>query len=249
MSTMDNLSLFGLNENEILVYRNVHQLGQATVLQLSKTTGMKRTTVYRTVEKLKTKGFLYEFGINESKRITPTPLSILEEKVKQRELKVIRMKNALAPVLRELTTTSQDNKFGGLIQSFKGPDGIKKVYEYLINNISSKKITIHSQNHNIFPIIEFEKVELFWNVCLTQKVKIHHNIIEDIPFVWTNTEIINSPNYKQFLQPNAPEILRNCTIIVSGHETIIIDWSNSINEAQIISNKGLSQIIEFYSNI
>ncbi|HOU75599.1 MAG TPA: helix-turn-helix domain-containing protein [Flavobacterium alvei] len=248
MTTVDNLSLFGLNENEILIYRKVHAIGHATVLQLSKETGIKRTTVYRTIEKLKKKGFVYEFGVNESKRIATTPLSVLDEKIRKRELKILRMKNALAPVLRELTTSSQENSKISSNKTYTGSEGVKKVFEYLLNDISTEIITIHSQNHNIFPIFEFETAELFWNTCLTQKVKIKHHLSENIPLVWTNTEIINSKLYRELLHPNAPEILKNCTIIVRNNETIIIDWSNNIIQAQIIQNKGLSKLIEFYSN-
>ena len=241
MDIHSQLSLFGLNENERIVYLYVHSSGQSTVLQITKATGIKRTTVYRVSEALKAKGFLYEFDENDSKQLTVTPLSILEEKIKRKEMRIIKMKSALAPVLHTLSKTTSNSKDD--IQTYKDILGVNKVIEYLINDIATEELSIFSYNFSIFPPLDFNLIENFWTHCDTTKAVINHHIKEETPIAWTNTNITQGNNYKVIKSIKIPEKLKTSTIIVRNNETLVFDWTNQMITAQIIKIPVLSRFI------
>ena len=54
----DVLIDFGLSEHEAAVYLSALSLGQSTVNQIAKHSGVKRTTVYPVIESLKRKGIM-----------------------------------------------------------------------------------------------------------------------------------------------------------------------------------------------
>lgn len=56
ISTLTNI---GITDHEAKVYLAALSLGPATVLQIARTSGIKRTTVYTVIDALKHKGFIY----------------------------------------------------------------------------------------------------------------------------------------------------------------------------------------------
>lgn len=246
MDIHSQLALFGLNTNARIIYLHVHSSGQSTVLQIAKATGIKRTTVYRVTETLKEKGFLYEFDENDSKQLAVTPFTVLEEKIKRKEMKIIKMKSALAPILHTLSKTTQsqvDNT-----KTYKGIGGLKAVIEYLINDINAEEITVFSHNFSILPSLEFALLEEFWEKCSTTGVIVNHHINEEAPTVWTNTDILQKGNYKAIKQAKTPDIFRNSTVIIRNKEIIAIDWSGETIVTQIINVPILSKLIIEISN-
>lgn len=58
MSPVDSLKHIGLNEKEAQIYLSLLELGKATVLSVSKRSGIKRPTAYLVLESLVEKGFV-----------------------------------------------------------------------------------------------------------------------------------------------------------------------------------------------
>ncbi|HQH28571.1 MAG TPA: helix-turn-helix domain-containing protein, partial [Oligoflexia bacterium] len=112
----------GLSANEAEVYLGALSCSRASVQQLARASGVKRTTVYYVVEQLKKKGLLNiqvkglkEFVVAE----TPEKLdSMLDERK--------RLAQSVLPELLALYNFQGSDSF---IKYYEGPEAMKSVYE------------------------------------------------------------------------------------------------------------------------
>ena len=120
------LSEIGLNGSEATVYTTLLFKGAQSVLNLAKTTGIKRTTIYSILDRLLEQGLVHTQARTTKKRFfveSPERLeSVLELKRKK-----------LAGILPELNAhflglSEKDN----YVRHYKGVAGIKTVYEKLL---------------------------------------------------------------------------------------------------------------------
>src|SRR3989338_2859882 len=58
MNLQETLQKVGLSEKEAKIYLALLELGQATVLELAKKSGIKRPTVYVVIEEMREKGYV-----------------------------------------------------------------------------------------------------------------------------------------------------------------------------------------------
>jgi HTH-type transcriptional regulator, sugar sensing transcriptional regulator len=121
----------GLSENEAKVYLAALALGPTTILKLSKTTNIKRTTVYSVVETIRQKG-LMSVEIKGWKKLfvveSPDKLKfILNAKKEQLE------KNL--PDLFSIYNLKGDE---GFIKYYEGVESIKSIYEDILKRLTSK---------------------------------------------------------------------------------------------------------------
>jgi HTH-type transcriptional regulator, sugar sensing transcriptional regulator len=120
----------GLTENEAIIYFAMVSLGPASVLKISRSSGVKRTTIYSVIDSLKEKG-LVRMELRGFKSLftaeSPEKLkSILEQR-----------KNRLKSHLDDFMEIY--NKGGGetLIKIYEGLEATKSVYESLLRDIKS----------------------------------------------------------------------------------------------------------------
>ncbi len=86
---LNQISNLGLEEKEAQVYLALLQYSEVSILELSKTTGIPRSSMYRVVDNLKSGGFVYEVESSDTiKAIKPDSLSHLVEN-KQLEVELI----------------------------------------------------------------------------------------------------------------------------------------------------------------
>ncbi len=136
------LKEIGLSENEASVYFTMLSLGSSTVLNISRTSKIKRTTVYSTLETLKqkglvniqVKGFKQFFVAEDPKKLE----NILEERRN-------KFKNALGEF------SALYNLKGGesFIKYYEGIEAVKNTYEGLLKDIAPHDdyLVIGDQSH------------------------------------------------------------------------------------------------------
>lgn len=125
------LKNIGLSEHEAAVYFASLSLGPAPVLAISRSAGVKRTTVYYVIESLKMKGLMGEeqkgvktiFFANSPDKLD----AVLEER-----------KELLEKNLSELNTIYSLQETEGTLRYFEGLEAVKSVYESLIRDIQQK---------------------------------------------------------------------------------------------------------------
>jgi len=119
--TSKDLQSIGLSDMEAGAYLALLELGEATMGQLVKKSGLKRTTLYDTIESLKREGL-----VSATKRekkiiyIAEDPRKILEQ--------LDEKKSAVEKMLPELLSITNTLKQKPRIKYFEGIDGIKEVY-------------------------------------------------------------------------------------------------------------------------
>jgi HTH-type transcriptional regulator, sugar sensing transcriptional regulator len=121
----------GLSENEAKVYLAALALGPTTILKLSKTANIKRTTAYSVVETIRQKG-LISVEIKGWKKLfvveSPDKLKfILNEKRERLE------KNL--PDLFSIYNLKGDE---GFIKYYEGVESVKSIYEDILKRLTSK---------------------------------------------------------------------------------------------------------------
>ena len=121
MNLSDQLTQFGLNEKQAIIYLALLELGASSAINLAKKTGTLRTTVYDVLIELEKKGLLSQTKKGKKRFFLaedPENLGrILEEK--KEKLK------SLMPALKGLLNTSGTKP---VIRYYEGQNGIKEVY-------------------------------------------------------------------------------------------------------------------------
>ncbi len=140
--SIETLKNIGLTENEAQVYIAALSLGSATILKISRTAEIKRTTVYSVIESLKKKG-LINIEVRGLKQLYaaehPKKLSGLLDSRKQQF-------QGLLPELTALYNLKGGESF---IKCYEGLEGIKSVYENLLQSIRPREeyLVITNQEH------------------------------------------------------------------------------------------------------
>jgi sugar-specific transcriptional regulator TrmB len=125
---IETLKDFGLSDTEASVYFAMVSLGPSPILQISKSSGVKRTTVYSIVEALKQKGLARE-DVNGFKTLyaaeNPNTLLLMLEQKKD------RLKEHLGDLLSMYTKGEKET----FIKIYESWESIKSVYLELLNEI------------------------------------------------------------------------------------------------------------------
>ena len=146
---MDTFSIKGLEEKEVKVYLDLLSLKRAKLLDLAKVSDIKRTTLYRLLDKLIEKGLVGE--IYEGKRhyyIAEPPEKLLQFLTEQ--------KKKVKKILPELKTLEEEAVERPKVKFYEGKEGIKRLYEEIFKERG--EIVGFS-----WPDKAFEKIEFFPN--------------------------------------------------------------------------------------
>lgn len=122
MNAQESLQHLGLESKEIAIYLAVLELGEATVLEIAKKSGIKRPTAYVVLQNLETKGFV-------SKEIKGKKILFVPEHPKklltEAELKLRELKDVL-PQLESLLQKDEDKP---RVMIYEGKDQLDRAYD------------------------------------------------------------------------------------------------------------------------
>jgi len=123
-----DLQVFGLSENEAMVYLVTLKLGASSALEIAKETLIKRPTAYLVLESLQRKGFIHiEYYGLKRKFVAASPEK-LEENVDS-------LKKRYYKILPELLSLHKLKGQSGLIKYYEGLDGLKSLYETILREL------------------------------------------------------------------------------------------------------------------
>lgn len=137
MGIISLLQDFGLTENEAKVYLANLELGEASVQALGHKSGVKRTTVYTTLEGLKEKGLLSQTKKGKKTLYlaeSPETLKTLAE----------RRAQALKTALPELKSIFNLPTLKPKVRFYEGREGYVSVYENIIHDNPPELLCIAS---------------------------------------------------------------------------------------------------------
>ncbi|MBU1177892.1 BlaI/MecI/CopY family transcriptional regulator [Patescibacteria group bacterium] len=130
---LSSLKKYGLSEQEAKIYLDLLQIIEAPVYTVSQRTGIPRTSVYTTLERLRQKGFVTSIRKNSVLHYTPESpqafVSALEEK-----------KKVISAVLPEMADLIDSAKILPTVKLYQGRKGYIKVRQEMLATFKKKKI-------------------------------------------------------------------------------------------------------------
>lgn len=123
------LSNIGLNSRDAKVYLALLALGEATVLPISKQSGIKRTYCYDILTSLQSQGLVSYIERNGRRRYSAQPPETIQRLARERLDNVTKVLPELKSIAKKASTLSS-------VQYYEGKEGIKSIYEQIIGSDS-----------------------------------------------------------------------------------------------------------------
>jgi len=126
---IEKLKSIGLSKSESQIYLSLLKLDEANVTEISKDSGLHRTNIYDSLEKLKEKGLISYLTKNNKQFFRANNPENIIDYLKEKELEIKK-------IIPELKKIQSQNQKKINIEIFKGKNGIKNV---LRNVLKQKK--------------------------------------------------------------------------------------------------------------
>jgi sugar-specific transcriptional regulator TrmB len=156
------LKEIGLGEGEIQLYLALQSSGVQTIKQIADTVRMNRTTAYRFLEALKTRGLVEWIVGPRGALIQAAPLEALNVYVQDQKRHLARLEAVLPQVITTLTEARVKKKFSTQVRYFEGELGIRHmIWNTLQTEGQSRSYTMFKRREVISPSFE-DDFELEW---------------------------------------------------------------------------------------
>lgn len=213
----------GLTDKEANVYLAVLELGEANIARIAKKSKVKRATVYLAVESLKEKGL-----ISAAKRENKIYYYAEDPRVIQKQLE--EKKESISKIMPDLLASFAFLDKKPSIRYFEGKNGIKQVFEDMLNYPNREILAMFTEQH-----LDFGD-NFFYEYFIPERKKRK---------IWVRSIFPDNVQMRDF-QKNDPNHLRQSKLISSNKFTlkteIVIYGKNKIG---ILSfNEELGLIIE-----
>ena len=131
MDINQSLQEFGLTEKESIIYSTLLQLGGGSILDVSKSSSLKRPTIYSGIESLESKGLVHRKPIGKRTTYIAESPEALQTLLKRREKQL----SSLIPQLEAITNVPRGTK--PEIRYFEGRDAVRNLYKSVFANLDA----------------------------------------------------------------------------------------------------------------
>lgn len=121
------LKVLGLDEIEINIFLILSQKGQLTILQLARRTKIPRTSIYRYIEKLESKGLVDKVIGDDKSYIKALSFNRLELLVKKQQSEIEQVSKLLPTLAKEFRSQDLIQQPETKVIFFRGTEGIKQM--------------------------------------------------------------------------------------------------------------------------
>lgn len=155
----DQLSQLGFTDKEADIYLALLELGSGSIVEISKKSGIKRTTVYEIINSLLEKSLIAISARKQRKVFIPiNPSKLLA--ISQKKLEIAK---SIIPELESLLSISPAKP---KIQFYEGTDGLINMYDEILENAKSIKAFVTTD------ILKNKKLENYiWNDFTPARIK------------------------------------------------------------------------------
>lgn len=236
------ISEIGLNANETKVYLASLALGSATVKQIAEKAGLKRATVYYTLDQLKQKALVQEIYEGLKRKFQPHSPDLLEALFEQR-------KTHLHKALPELRALYNLRGGSSTVQYFEGAMAVRSAYDNVLKSLSSKDFYYVVANEDVWKqtdekfFSEFRKsrvelgveakMVLLDSLSAREVRRLQRNFSATVkllsPKVVLSTNLIVTPKMllmHQLVEPNVALVVENPSIVQMHKEMFEIMWNS-----------------------
>ena len=135
------LKEFGLSDQEIKLYTSLLSLGNASATLLAEETGLKRTTVYPILEKLKKEGLVTALDQGTKQIFSP----VEPQKIGRLWERKLQSFEKILPYLESLRGSKKET-FG--VQFIRSMPELKSFYEHILDEYKGREYYIIGSAHN-----------------------------------------------------------------------------------------------------
>lgn len=128
----DSLKEYGFSQNEISLYLFLLSNQDEPAYNIARETSIPRTTVYKTLESLRIKGFVSSWIKNGVKHYSTENPETLRRKIEEK-------KERIEEILPDLANLFSAVSVHPSAKLYQGKNGVKQVFEYLLDSIKTKK--------------------------------------------------------------------------------------------------------------
>ena len=162
----------GLNEKESVLYLALLAVDNSSVLDLSKKTGLNRSTTYVILESLSKKGLVSETTVGKKTHYQAEPPERLETYVEQRKILLEEQAKKLKDIIPQIKSVQRESGEKPVVKYFEGREGILSLSEEFFYGQDENTVThlIYSRDllEEIFSKTERDKYK---NLRLGKNIK------------------------------------------------------------------------------
>lgn len=222
---------FGLSEHEALVYITSLSLGPSTVQEISKGSGVKRTTVYTVIDNLKSKGIM-KTEIQGLKKF------FLAEKPERLEGIIEQKKERLKSMIPELNAIHSLKSGESFIKYYEGVEGVKTVYDSILDGLKPKDEYLILSDMKRFLSMDRKYFSNFIEKRAKLNLKIR-TILQDNEDAHYYKQIEKNTNQEVRFLPKEVDLTAN--LVVLPHKLVITQIVEPIITI-LIENKSIVQM-------
>lgn len=199
------LAQLGFDETQAMLFTEISNTGPVTVLELSRTTGIKRTTVHFHIEQLLERGLLTE-GVRRGRRVvTAVDLKKLSEIIDTQRQQVSALERSLEKVLQEASSAGTKEQSLGI--QFSVEDGIQAVASVYHDALDSGEVYSYIDLVKIDGIDEV-RMKLFQDIALRSSVYSYRELY------YSRDAAL--PSYAKKMKPYRPFVFARTQVKLSG---------------------------------
>jgi sugar-specific transcriptional regulator TrmB len=148
----EQLKKLGLSEKESSVYLASLEMGQGTAQELAQKTGLRRPTVYFTIEQLKKRGLMSQFEKGKKTFFAAESPENLSTLIAAQEKETAAARSVLNVLLPELTGMFDMTGEKPRVRFFEGKEGLKAMQEDFLRTKEKNLVSMYSFSdyHNVF---------------------------------------------------------------------------------------------------
>ncbi|OGG02572.1 hypothetical protein A2Z33_02165 [Candidatus Gottesmanbacteria bacterium RBG_16_52_11] len=128
------LAAFGLSPRQESVYVSLLAGGPMTPLQLSRQSGLNRTTLYRILDSLLEMGLAEKMLDRKSARYTASPPDRLDFRITRMEADVARAREALPGLITRLSALTPPTASPTRVLHYRGREGLKQILYHTLES-------------------------------------------------------------------------------------------------------------------
>ena len=154
----------GLSEKEIEIYLTLLELGEGTVIDIAKKSGIKRTTVYNMLPSMVESGLVSVTSKNKRKLFFVEDVRILKNVLEDKQI-------ALDRVLPELQTIHNITPFKPKIVFYEGTGGFKEmIYDLFKTSKAGDEVLSFIGSKKFYEILPDNFAEPYWKERIKRKI-------------------------------------------------------------------------------
>lgn len=212
------LKKYGLKEREAKIYVFLLQRIESSVFEIAQETQIPRATVYKSLEEMKSKGYVTSFKKNEVLYYTPENPNTFLTQLKNK----VELIETIIPQIRELTAQSSEKPS---VKLYVGEEGIKIVLEDILETLKNHSIkrlyaTSHPDLLEHFPRYFPKWLERRKKLGVYTQLIMPGEFEKGAPTEYTSNEARET----RFLPPNFPF---ECSLDIYGNKIAFFSFKDN----------------------